>query len=100
MELVGYFRHVHSKVYHIVYRLTCDVSLSTEARDIRVLSWTLCGLPPRNRKGEEDILEEAPISQTENVHLCLNCQSVQDSGMISIKEFEDSWKKKMEDSHE
>ena len=92
MELVGYFRHKNSKVYHIVYRLTCDVSLSTEARDIRVRSWTLCGLPPRNRKGEDDILEEAPISQTENVHLCLNCQSVQDSGMISIKEFEDLMK--------
>ncbi len=94
MKLVGYFRHVHSKVYHIVYQVTCDVSLSTDGSDVKDIASTLCGLPPRNRKGEEHILEEAPISQTENVHLCLNCQSVQDSGMISIKEFEDLMKGK------
>ncbi len=92
MELVGYFRNENSKVYHIVYRVTCDVSLAMDGSDVKDIASTLCGLPPRNRKGEEDIIEEAPISQTENVHLCLNCQSVQDSGMISIKEFEDLMK--------
>lgn len=94
MKIVGYFQIEESSVYHVVYEVTVPGSRPEGFPK----AWTLCGLKPRNRRGEVEILEEAPRlippkdpwkeDMRVMPHLCLNCQAVQDSGMIRIREFE------------
>jgi hypothetical protein len=82
MEIVGYFQNLGSLVYHIVY----EVSAQSKTPKGFPRAWTLCGLRPNNREGTEDIMETAP--KDEGTRLCINCQAVQGSGMVRIKEFE------------